>query len=87
MKSKILTLSILGALTCESYPIINSKLFPPDPFSGVHDVMERCENAEVICYLMYYQADVKTSCFPKNHPLEIRSKIESSEKLAKKWAK
>lgn len=77
---------MLGALTCSSHPLINSQLFPPDPFTGVHDVLERCENEEVICYLLFHFADVKLSCFPKNHVQEMKAQILPSEKLADIWA-
>lgn len=87
MRRKYIKLFTIGALTCFSAPLENSKLFPPDPFTGVHETLERCENEEVICYMLFHMADVNLECFPKNHAVEMKSKIQPSEKLAEKWLK
>lgn len=84
---KFKAILLLGALTCESYPLINSQLFPPDPFTGIHSVLERCENEEAICYLLFHQADVKFDCMAKDHVEHMRAKILDSKALADKWQK
>lgn len=81
---KVVMFSI-GALTCAGFPLKNSQLFPPDPHTGVYQLMERCENSEVVCYMLHHFSDVKLSCFPKDHIQYMTP--ESSDSLAKKWQK